>query len=142
MEGANTRIFLIHECGHYDWVEFSPDRLSEHQRNRTRRACGVATVPGWDVDGKCSRCAPAFVRFTRRTDGLKLIWLEKRLSDNGIACRRNGYSFHAPVLLVEESRLEDAWNILRPVDDDDDDDPKFELDLLGEAFPWDLPEEE
>lgn len=81
-------------------------------------------------------------RFTKRTDGLKLVWLERRLDDRGIPHRRNGESWHAPITEVAADRLEEAEAILAPVDDDDDDDPKFELDIMGEAFPWDLPEED
>jgi hypothetical protein len=79
-----------------------------------------------------------WVRFTKRTDGLKLIWLEKRLQDRGIPSRRNGESFHAPILEVQGKDLDAAWTILTPVDDIEDDDPRFELDHLGEAHPHDL----
>lgn len=66
-----------------------------------------------------------WVRFTKRTDDPKLAWLERRLRAAGIPSRRNGYSFHAPILEVPKDKLDAAWEILRPVDDVDDDDPMF-----------------
>lgn len=69
-----------------------------------------------------------YTTFTRRTNDPKLSWLERRLSSAGIAHRRNGESFHAPILQVDESKLDAAWAILTPVDDVPDDDRRF---LLG-----------
>lgn len=66
-----------------------------------------------------------WVRFTKRTEDPKLRWLERQLTVAGIRHRRNGHSFHAPVLEVPEHQLEAAWAILRPVDDVDDDDERF-----------------
>jgi hypothetical protein len=66
-----------------------------------------------------------WVRFTKRTDDPKLAWLQDRLKESGIESRRNGYSFHAPILEVKEEDFDAAWNILRPVDDIDDDDEIF-----------------
>lgn len=43
----------------------------------------------------------------------------------GIDSRRNGESFHAPILEVPEASLDLAWEILDPVDDVADDDPMF-----------------
>jgi hypothetical protein len=63
---------------------------------------------------------------TRRTDGPKLAWLEGQLDGAGIPRRRNGSSFHAPVLEVLEDRLDEAWKILDPVDDVDDYDDRWE----------------
>jgi hypothetical protein len=79
-----------------------------------------------------------WVQFTKRTDDLKLVWLERRLDDQGIPHRRNGESWHAPITEVAADRLEDAWKILTPVDDWEDDDPRFEFVPWGEAHPWDL----
>lgn len=66
-----------------------------------------------------------WVRFTKRTEDPKLACLERQLRHAGIPCRRNGASWHAPILEVPEERLEDAWKILRPVDEIDDDDEMF-----------------
>ncbi len=63
--------------------------------------------------------------FTKRTDDPKLAWLERKLTEAGIKHRRNGSSFHAPILEVEESKLDDAWAILTPVDNIPDDDPRW-----------------
>lgn len=63
--------------------------------------------------------------FTKRTNDPKLSWLEDRLNDVGIPHRRSGRSFHAPILEVPAEYLEEAWDILDPVDDIEDDDPQF-----------------
>lgn len=70
-----------------------------------------------------------FVMFTKRTEDPKLSWLEAQLSKAGIPSRRNGHSFHAPILEVREQDLERAWEILTPVDDIPDDDPRWEADI-------------
>jgi len=67
-----------------------------------------------------------YVRFTKRTDDPKLAWLERQLDAAGIAHRRNGHSFHAPILEVDSTMLDAAWGILDPVDDIEDDDPRWE----------------
>lgn len=72
-----------------------------------------------------SETKPRWVRFTKRTDDPKLAWLEARLDKAEIAHRRNGFSFHAPIMEVEASRFDDAWEILGPVDDVPDDEPLF-----------------
>lgn len=71
--------------------------------------------------------ATIWTRFTKRTDDPKLSWLEKQLDAAGIQHRRNGYSFHAPILEVPASDLDRAWEILTPVDDIEDDDPRFRI---------------
>ena len=63
--------------------------------------------------------------FTKRTEDPKLAWLEAKLDEAGIANRRNGESWHAPILEVDASRIDDAWDILTPVDDIPDDDEMF-----------------
>ena len=69
---------------------------------------------------------PEWARFTRRTNDPKLRWLEGRLRGAGIQSRRNGESFHAPILEVEASRIDDAWALLpAEIDDAADDDPMF-----------------
>jgi hypothetical protein len=53
-----------------------------------------------------------WVQFTKRTEDPKLCWIEARLTDLGIAHRRNGRSFHAPILEVDETRISDAWKLM------------------------------
>ena len=66
-----------------------------------------------------------WVTFTQRTNSPKLRWLEEQLTAAGIAHKRNGISFHAPILVVKVKDLKKAWEILTPVDDIPDDDPRF-----------------
>ena len=66
-----------------------------------------------------------YEQFTKRTNEPKLKWIEKQLTELGIAHRRNGQSFHAPILDVDASKLDAAWDMLRPVDDIPDDDRMF-----------------
>ncbi len=63
--------------------------------------------------------------FTKRTHDPKLAWIERQLEEAGIESRRNGRSFHAPILEVREGDIKAAWEILNPVDDVEDDDPRF-----------------
>lgn len=72
-----------------------------------------------------NEAAVRWERFTKRTEDPKLSWLERRLTEAGIPHRRNGASWHAPILEVAAERLDDAWEILTPVDDVDDDDPRW-----------------
>lgn len=74
---------------------------------------------GLELPGK------SWITFTRRTDDPKLAWLERRLDAAGIEHRRNGESFHAPILEVPVEKYDAAWAILTPVDDIEDDDPRF-----------------
>jgi hypothetical protein len=64
-------------------------------------------------------------RFTKRTEDPKLAWLERQLTAAGIKHRRNGHSFHAPILEVQADKIDEAWEILTPVDDIPDDDPRW-----------------
>lgn len=66
-----------------------------------------------------------WVLFTKRTHDPKLAWLQERLTEAGIANKRDGYSFHGPILLVDAAKEVAAWDILTPVDDVDDDDTRF-----------------
>jgi len=70
-------------------------------------------------------------RLCRRTEDPKLAWLEKQLDRAGISHRRNGYSFHAPILEVDAQRRKDAWAILSPVDDIADDESFWTEDPDG-----------
>jgi hypothetical protein len=65
------------------------------------------------------------VQFTKRTNNPQLAWLQYQLDSAGIINALSGESFHAPILTVDESRLNDAWDILTPVDNIPDDDPMF-----------------
>ncbi len=67
----------------------------------------------------------SWVVLCRRTNDPKLSWLEHQLKKANILHRRNGESFHAPILEVWSSQLDEAWNILDPIDDIEDDDPMF-----------------
>ena len=67
-------------------------------------------------------------RMTKRTDDPKLAWLERQLDKAGIAHRRNGESFHAPIMEVDTSKYDEAWKILDPVDDIPDHDPMWKED--------------
>lgn len=71
-----------------------------------------------------------WVSFTRRTEDPKLAWLEMKLDQAGIPHRRNGRSFHAPILEVQECDIERAWLLLPArVDNAPDDDPRWEREL-------------
>jgi len=82
-------------------------------------------------------CSPRWVLFTKRTEDPKLAWIEGQLQKLGIPSRRNGASFHAPILEVPEEHHQaaDAWlqtpvdahenGDNRTIDDVDDDDPMF-----------------
>jgi len=72
----------------------------------------------------------------RRTEDPKLAYIENWLDSVGIPNRRNGESFHAPILEVPEQHLNKAWELLDDLieqddgtvirfDDIDDDDPMF-----------------
>ena len=67
----------------------------------------------------------------KRTEDPKLAWLEAKLTLARIDHRRNGESWHAPILEVDERRIDDAWAILTPVDDIPDDDPMWTDDPDG-----------
>jgi hypothetical protein len=66
-----------------------------------------------------------WTRLCKRTEDPKLAYVEKALAEAGIPSRRNGYSFHAPILEVPEADYEAAWKILDPIDDVPDDDVMF-----------------
>lgn len=77
----------------------------------------------------------AWEPFTKRTEDPKLAYLESRLDDLGIPHRRNGSSFHGPILEVPEDALDLANGILsekksprskKTLDDVDDDDLMFD----------------
>ncbi len=61
----------------------------------------------------------------KRTEDPKLAWIERQLAAQGIPCRRNGHSWHAPILEVPEAYLDRFWAWFQPYDDIDDDDPRF-----------------
>jgi hypothetical protein len=53
-----------------------------------------------------------WVMFTKRTEDPKLAYLEAMLDRQAIPHRRNGESWHAPILEVPENRLDEAWALL------------------------------
>jgi len=53
-------------------------------------------------------CTPRWVLFCKRTEDPKLAWIERELTALGIPSRRNGSSFHAPILEVQEADHEKA----------------------------------
>ena len=68
-----------------------------------------------------------WVTFTRRTEDPKLAWIERELDKRGIPHRRDGRSFHAPILQVWAESLDDAWEVLPfHIDELPDDDLTFE----------------
>lgn len=69
--------------------------------------------------------APEWVTFTKRTEDPKLAWLERQLDAAGIPHRREGESFHAPILQVPKEHEAAAWKILSPVDDIPDNARRF-----------------
>jgi hypothetical protein len=88
---------------------------------------------------------PQWVIFCKRTEDPKLAYIEWMLEGEGIDTRRNGHSFHAPILEVRDTQQDRAWELLkRPfdgernnqtLDDMEDDDPVFEdaIQLRDEA---------
>ena len=69
--------------------------------------------------------------FTKRTNDPKLSYIEHRLDEMKIRHRRNGESWHAPILEVPEADLDAADKLLDErhgrycLDDVRDDNPKF-----------------
>lgn len=116
-----------HGCVHYG---------CEAARADVERSGLVFRSGGWCLlcDLHFEALTKPWVRFTKRTEDPKLAWLERKLAEAGIESRRNGYSFHAPVLEVRPRDLDRAWAILsgpldesgRVVDDVPDDDPVFQ----------------
>ena len=80
-----------------------------------------------------------FTQFTKRTEDPKLAYIEAELTRRGVVHRRNGSSFHAPILEVDETRLADAEAFLqetidgRNFDSIEDDDPLFLGACCGEC---------
>jgi hypothetical protein len=85
-----------------------------------------------------------WVSFCRRTNDPKLAYIEHRLTEMKIPHRRNGESFHSPILEVPDDRHAEAYELLNEpfdeakagepadehglirLDDVPDDDPAFE----------------
>ena len=69
----------------------------------------------------------------KRTEDPKLAFFERLLKERGIPSRRNGASFHAPILEVPDDHHAAAWDILsedvfgdgQRFDDIEDDAPVF-----------------
>lgn len=66
-----------------------------------------------------------WVCLCKRTNDPKLAYIEYLLDNAGITSRRNGESFHAPILEVDARYTDDAWGLLEPIDDVDDVDERF-----------------
>ena len=66
-----------------------------------------------------------YVQLTKRTNDPKLSALEILLDKAGINHKREGESFHAPILLVDALKEDEAWEILDPIDDIPDDDVQW-----------------
>lgn len=91
-----------------------------------------------------------WIDFTRRTGDPKLTWLQLQLEQMGIPSLREGYSYHAPIMKVPDSKLDEAWNLLhQPVEEDKDLDdipddhpmfrpPYFEAGLLVKRIGKDM----
>ena len=92
----------------------------------------VGLIPIWNGSPFTRVGIDGWKTFTRRTNDPKLTWLEDRLDEAGIAHRRQGRSFHAPIMQVRASKLKEAEAILDPVDDIPDDDPQFRLAIKKE----------
>ena len=79
--------------------------------------------------------------FCRRTNDPKLAYIESLLTERGIPHRRNGESWHAPILEVPEAHMDEAWALLgmvidgRQLDDIEDDDPMFNGFAAAEVQP-------
>lgn len=119
----------------------------EHRQDKSVKSCKPRTrrpsVTRFTEAKEMPVIKARFVQFTKRTGGPKLRWLELRLDEAGIAHRRNGSSFHAPILEVDKDKLDASWAILsgklddadsRSIDDMDDEDPYF-LAVLQEDDP-------
>ena len=53
-----------------------------------------------------------WVQFTKRTEDPKLAYIERLLTKEGISHKREGQSFHGPIVLVPEDQLGAAEEIL------------------------------
>jgi hypothetical protein len=69
--------------------------------------------------------AKKWVVLCKRTEDPKLGWLERTLDGHGIPNRRNGFSYHGPILEVREDFEGRAQRILSLVDHMDDDNAIF-----------------
>jgi hypothetical protein len=67
-----------------------------------------------------------WVTVCRRTNDPKLAWIERELITLGIASRRHGESFHAPILEIDAAAEDRFWEWFEPYDTIPDDDPRFE----------------
>ncbi len=69
-----------------------------------------------DDDTICPSCGAKlpeeWVTILKRTNDPKLTWITVLFSDAGIPWRRNGDSFHAPIVEVRKEFAEVAWLLL------------------------------
>ncbi|KPJ96730.1 MAG: hypothetical protein AMS18_00280 [Gemmatimonas sp. SG8_17] len=67
-----------------------------------------------------------WVVLTRRTNDPKLFWIEMLLRVKfGIETKRDGESFHAPIMKVRKEDHDIGWAIVVLFDEIEDDDPMF-----------------
>jgi len=98
------------------------------------RPAAVLTEHSWCfVDDIVVSPETKWVTFCKRTNDPKLHYLEQMLAARGIPSRRNGESWHAPILEVPTEFESDAWDMLGEeltpgdgrLDDMPDDHPAF-----------------
>ena len=78
-----------------------------------------------DIEPKDRLTDPRNVLLCKRTNDPKLAWLEETFRREGIRVRRDGESYHAPLLWVHPDEEDAALAILTPIDDIPDDDPRW-----------------
>lgn len=76
-----------------------------------------------------------WVTFCKRTEDPKLCYYESRLDEMGIPHRRNGESWHAPILEVPADRHAEAYALFREVTDHDNDGNPIYLDDIPDDDP-------
>lgn len=89
----------------------------------------------WRKPGEPAAAPIQWVTLCKRTDDPKLGWIERTLAARGIPSRRNGESWHAPILEVPAEHEQAGWDLLaepfdgmngdQSVDDVEDDHPTF-----------------
>lgn len=73
--------------------------------------------------------------FCKRTEDPKLNYIERLLDERGIPHRRNGESWHAPILEVPEEYGQQAWELLGLVIGQDEAGNDIRLDDVADDAP-------
>jgi hypothetical protein len=73
--------------------------------------------------------------FCKRTEDPKLRYIESRLDELGIPHRRNGESWHAPILEVPAANHPQAYGLLLEVVDNDEQGNLIRLDNIEDDDP-------